>query len=251
MRGVLFYLACVKLLASIGGIEMKTLIIVAHPEIENSNTQEFLFQGAQAMDVKWHHLDSLSALNVEEEQQLLQAADRIILQFPLYWYAAPASLKNWEDTILTRNFIYGSGQLPLKNKELGILVTTGKPLKDFQHGGGENITVDEMMAPFRAIANLAHMKILPVMTIAQFAYQTETEQMKLLIDYQRYLTQPSPDSLANRETWFANQLPKLLAKLPTEDRLSGQLIADTFEQNQANLEQLQDALKLLKKGDDD
>ncbi|KRM94367.1 NADPH-quinone reductase (modulator of drug activity B) [Lentilactobacillus senioris DSM 24302 = JCM 17472] len=230
---------------------MKTLIIVAHPEIENSQTQEFLYQGAQAMNVEWHHLDAIAQLNVEAEQQLLRTADRIIFQFPLYWYAAPASLKDWEDTVLTRNFIYGDGRFPLANKELGIVVTTGRPLKDFRHGGTENITIDEMLASLRAVGHLAQMKILPAMPIAQFSYQQEAEQMQLLIDYQRYLTQPAPDSLANRETWFANQLPKFIAKLPAADQFTGQLIADTFAQNQADLEQLRDALNLLKEGEED
>lgn len=229
---------------------IKTLVIVSHPEIANSQTQEFLLQGAQQMQVDWHHLDAITEFDAVAEQRLLMEADRIILQFPLYWYAAPASLKQWEDSVLTRNFIYGDAHPPLQDKELGIVVTTGRPLKDFQHGATEDITLDEALAPYRAIGRLAHMKILPLFPIAQFAYLNETEQMQLLIDYQRYLTQPTPDSLANREAWFAEHLQQLVATLPSDQQPIGELVAQTFDQSQAEVEQLQATLQMIKEGED-
>ena len=226
-------------------------MIVAHPEIENSQTQTFLQKGAQEMAVTWHHLDTLASLDVTAEQQLLRTADRIIFQFPLYWYAAPASLKQWEDQVLTSNFVYGVTEPPLKNKEFGIVVTTGRPLKDFRHGARENITMDEILLPYRVLAQQAQMQIMPAFIIPQFWYQNETQQMQLLIDYQRYLTQVQPDSLANRQTWFANRLQQFATKLPETDQLMGQLIKDTFEQNKSDLEQLQDTLTLVKQGEDE
>jgi Putative NADPH-quinone reductase (modulator of drug activity B) len=68
---------------------LKTLVIVSHPEINNSQTQQFLLQGAKLQDVTWHHVEEISDLDVAQEQALLRENDRIIFQFPLYWYAAP------------------------------------------------------------------------------------------------------------------------------------------------------------------
>src|SRR5699024_6601103 len=184
---------------------LKTLVIVSHPEINNSQTQQFLLQGAKLQDVTWHHVEELSEIDVEKEQALLKEHDRIIFQFPLYWYAAPEGLKHWEDNVLTRNFVYGDGDDNLAEKEFGIVVSTGMPLKDFQRGGSENVTIDEIMAPYFAIAQRAKMQILPVFTIAQFQYLQENAQMQLLIDYQRYLTQQYPDSLQNRQIWFERE----------------------------------------------
>lgn len=181
---------------------------------------------------------------------MLKSADRIIFQFPLYWYAAPFGLKKWEDEVLTRNFIYGDGSYPLENKEFGLVVTTGMPLKDFQHGATENITLDEAMAPYHAIAHLSKMDILPIFSVPQFWYMNEDEQMQLLIDYQRYLSQKMPDSLANREEWFHHQLDDFVSELSDDDKFIGGLIADTFVNNEDSLSQLADTLKMIKNGED-
>ncbi len=184
------------------------------------------------------------------EQKLLKNADRIIFQFPLYWYAAPFGLKKWEDEVLTRNFIYGDGTYPLKDKEFGLVVTTGMPLKDFQHGAKENITLDEAMAPYRAIAHLGKMKILTVFSVPQFWYMDEDRQMQLLIDYERYLSQKMPDSLLNREEWFNDRLNKFVSKLDDGDKFTGNLILDTFTNNKEDLSQLNDTLKMIKNGEE-
>ena len=39
-----------------------------------------------------------------EDAQMLLGAERIVLQFPIQWYATPALLKNWIDAVLTRMY---------------------------------------------------------------------------------------------------------------------------------------------------
>ncbi|WP_334329927.1 NAD(P)H-dependent oxidoreductase [Companilactobacillus sp. HBUAS59699] len=230
---------------------IKTLVIVSHPEIDNSQTQQFLKKGADDIQATWHHVEELDKIDIQKEQGLLRQADRVIFQFPLYWYAAPFGLKKWEDEVLTRNFIYGDKTFPLEDKEFGLIVTTGMPLKDFQKGATENITLDEAMAPYRAIAHLGRMKIMPLFSVPQFWYMSEEEQMQLLIDYQRYLSQPFPDSLVNREEWFEKHLHQFVSELGPKDQFTGNLILDTFIQNKENLEQVSDTLKMIKEGEDE
>ncbi|MCQ4504376.1 NAD(P)H-dependent oxidoreductase, partial [Vibrio parahaemolyticus] len=62
------------------------------------------------------------------ELELLKTHDRIIFQFPLYWYSAPAHLKLWEDTVLEHADEF------LRCTELGIVETTGVSAKDYQAG---------------------------------------------------------------------------------------------------------------------
>ncbi|MFC6323566.1 NAD(P)H-dependent oxidoreductase [Companilactobacillus baiquanensis] len=230
---------------------MKTLIIVSHPEIENSQTQQFLYQGSKLDNVTWNHVEEINEINIKQEQQLLTDADRIIFQFPLYWYSAPSGLKNWEDTVLTRNFIYGDKSFPLEDKEFGLVVTTGLPLKDYQKGAAENYSLDELMTPFRAIADKAKMKILPIFTVQQFWYKTELMQMELLIDYQRYLTQDMPDSLANKQIWFEKKLQEMSLDSDTADERSVELILDNFLNRTEELEQLNDTLSMIKENEED
>lgn len=230
---------------------LKTLVVVSHPKINDSQTQQFLLQGAKLQDVTWHHVEELKEIDVEKEQALLMENDRIIFQFPLYWYAAPAGLKDWEDQVLTRNFVYGDGDDNLSDKEFGIVVSTGMPLKEFQRGGSENVTIDEIMAPYFAIAQRAKMQILPTFTIAQFQYLNEQKQMKLLIDYQRYLTQTYPDNLTNRQEWFEREFADRFKNFDGTNCTECETVLDTFIQRKEDIYQLKSTIGLIKQGEDE
>lgn len=230
---------------------LKTLVIVSHPEINNSQTQQFLMQGAKMQDVTWHHVEELAEIDVAKEQALLKENDRIIFQFPLYWYAAPEGLKHWEDEVLTRNFVYGDGDDNLSDKEFGIVVSTGMPLKEFRRGGSENITIDQIMAPYYAIADRAKMNILPTFTIAQFQYMDEQQQMQLLIDYQRFLTQKYPDTLNNRQEWFEQEFTDRFKNFNDTNCTECETVLNTFIQRREDLEQLKSTISLIKQGEDE
>lgn len=232
-------------------LNLKTLVVVSHPEINNSQTQQFLLQGAKMQDVTWHHVEELDQIDIDKEQALLMENDRIIFQFPLYWYAAPSGLKHWEDQVLTRNFVYGDGDDNLGDKEFGIVVSTGMPSKEFQRGGTENITMDEIMAPYYAIADRGKMKILPTFIISQFAYMNEDTQMQLLVDYQRFLTQQYPDTLNNRQEWFEREFADRLKCFSGTSCTECETVLNTFIQRKEDLEQLKSTIELIKQGEDE
>lgn len=230
---------------------MTTLVLVAHPHLADSTSQQFFKASLPQEAVTWVHLDALGAFDVAAEQDRLRQADRIILQFPLYWYAAPASLKAWEDAVLTRTFVYGDHRYPLADKELGVVVTTGMPAKAFQRGGEEGLTLDACLAPLAALAHRAHLTWLPTFAVHQFSYLTEPQKLQMVIDYQRYLTQEQPDTLAHRQAWFIQRLPEMVARLTPEQQASGQLIASTLAQHQSDLDELADTLAMIKETEDD
>lgn len=230
---------------------MKTLVLVSHPQLADSTSQQFLKASLPSEGVTWEHLEGQDEFDVAQEQQQLRQADRIVLQFPLYWYAAPAGLKQWEDTVLTRTFVYGDHRYPLADKELGIVVTTGMPEQAFQRGGAEGLTLDAALAPIAALAHRAKMVWLPTFPIYQFGYLEEPEKLQLVTDYQRYLTQKQPDSLANRQDWFAQRLTGMVDRLPAEQQMTGKLIASVFDQNREHLDQLTDTLAMIKEQEDD
>ena len=78
---------------------MKTLVILSHPEIKESGSQQYLLSSIpENKNITVHHLESIYPdfnIDVEKEQELLKRHDRIIFQFPFYWYTAPALLKKW------------------------------------------------------------------------------------------------------------------------------------------------------------
>nr|WP_260506727.1 NAD(P)H-dependent oxidoreductase [Brevibacillus brevis] len=47
-------------------------------------------------------------IDVPREQQLLEAYDHVIFQFPLYWYSYPPLLKKWFDDVFAYGWAYGS-----------------------------------------------------------------------------------------------------------------------------------------------
>ncbi len=155
---------------------MKTLILISHPQFEDSGTQQFLKTSFYSLDdVKYQVIDELYSssesgqIDVDKEQAAMTDFDRIVFQFPMYWYSSPASLKQFMDDIFTRNYVVANRSL--KTKELGIVVTLGDSEADFQAGGKEQFTVSELLRPFQAFANKAGMTYLKPFVVNQFGYR--------------------------------------------------------------------------------
>ena len=107
---------------------MQTLIIVSHPTLADSNLQRFLWESLPAEGVTWHHLEAVypdGQVDREAEQQQLLQYDRIIFQFPFYWYSSPALLKQWQDVVLADDFAYGTDGGRLSGKEFGLVLALG------------------------------------------------------------------------------------------------------------------------------
>ena len=144
---------------------MKNLVIIAHPNMKeskiNSTWKERL---KKERDVTVHDLYEVygdGEINIQQEHDLLQRHDRIIFQFPFYWYSAPPLLKKWQDEVLTHGWAYGSIGNKLKGKEFFLAISAGGPKEAYEAGGYNNYTISEMTKPFQAMANLTEMRFLP------------------------------------------------------------------------------------------
>ncbi|MDY0407249.1 NAD(P)H-dependent oxidoreductase [Virgibacillus sp. 179-BFC.A HS] len=118
---------------------MKTLVIISHPEIGDSSSQQFLLSAVpKDKDVTIHHLESVypdGNIDTVKEQKLLKQHDRILFQFPFYWYSSPALLKQWQDDVLTEGFAYGPRGSMLAGKEFGLVLAIGVKNSEYQAGG--------------------------------------------------------------------------------------------------------------------
>ena len=79
--------------------DMKTLVILAHPNMETSRVNRRWKMELEQFpeQVRIHELYEAYSdwdINVAREQELLEAHDHVILQFPFYWYSYPPLLKN-------------------------------------------------------------------------------------------------------------------------------------------------------------
>ena len=234
---------------------MKTLVLVSHPEYDNSMTEAFLKQCQSDIEnVDWVVLDNIQTdftFDKEQEQQRLAQYDRILFQFPMYWYSAPALMKKYEDDVFTKNFIAYEQEGELKGKEIGIITTLGDPIKDYQVGGREGFSISELLKPYQAIAQRGQMKFLKPFVISQFAYMTDAQKQKLLIDYRSYLTSDNFDSFTSLQKWYIDQLTVLKESLDENKQARMDILIDYLQSNYDQLDELKWEIDLIKKEDDE
>ena len=174
-------------------MHVKTLVIVTHPNIESS-----VWNKAWVNELKKHDEITIHELykeypdeniDVHREQQLVLAHDRIIFQYPLYWYTAPPLLKKWFENVLLYSWAYGPGGTKTTGKEIGVAFSYGAPKDAYQPTGSNHFTLEEILVPFRALANYISAVYLP-----HFAYNTldETLLEQSSKDYVRHITTVKP-----------------------------------------------------------
>lgn len=216
----------------------KTLVIIAHPDIDNSGSQQFLMESCQNLEgVVLYILEDKKIDSLEEQEQLKQY-DRLVFQFPMYWYSAPFILKKWLDDV----FQDTSSIDFLKGKELGLVISMGVSEDSFAAGKEENFTLSELFRPYEAFAKKAQMKYLPIFPISLFSYLLETEKKELLIKYQQYLTKENKNTFKSKESWFINQLEKDNEK-SSEEFLS---ILTIIQNNRDELDELVDLVREMR-----
>lgn len=140
---------------------MKTLVIVAHPHIEQSVINKAWIEaltGHVTIHQLYHAYPQGTPIDVAHEQALVEEHDRIIFQYPLYWYAAPALLKEWIDTVLTDGWAYGAGGDALVNKEIAAAVSCGGKEHEFCSTGNQKNSLATYLSVYQGIAAFARTK---------------------------------------------------------------------------------------------
>ena len=111
-------------------------------------------------DVAIRHLEALypdGRIDVAAEQAAAAAAERIVFQFPFYWYSVPPLLKRWMDDVFAFGWAYGPGGTKLRGKTLQPVLTTGGAETAYRPGGYNLYPVRELLRPLEVTANLMGM----------------------------------------------------------------------------------------------
>ena len=130
------------------GVAMQTLILFAHTFWQDSKANKALLESLKdSQEIKVHNLSTTykhsSEIALDSELALLEKAQNIIFQFPLFWYSTPGMLKDWQDIVLTPIFYKESKML--QGKTFGLVITAGGTEESYD--GHHGATIKELLLP--------------------------------------------------------------------------------------------------------
>lgn len=168
---------------------MKTLVLIFHPHLEQSKINQSLAQVTQTLpNVTVRNMYEQYPdfqINVKEEQKYMEESDRIILQFPIYWYSAPALVHKWEEEVLEAGWAYMGGHA-LDDKEFTVAASFGAG--GYEAGGYSHYTPNELLRPFQSMAYRIGMKYVTPFIMTNVMRENEDILNQQINDYQNFLT---------------------------------------------------------------
>lgn len=134
------------------------LIISGHADPKTSTANKVILETvlAKLPQAKLHELATLypdGNVDVKAEQDALLAADVVVFDFPVYWYAMPAVLKNYVEKVFTHGFAYGTGA-KLGGKQFVASMTTGAPASLYKEGEGAGHTLESFLFPLQSTVEM-------------------------------------------------------------------------------------------------
>lgn len=140
----------------------KVLLYYVHPGQNHSQAGAALWAAAKAVDgitrVDLYGEYPRFHISIEKEQARLLDHDVIVLQYPVFWYATPALLKEWQDLVLEHGFAYGTGGNALAGKALQLAVTAAGPEDAYRAEGYQGYALREFLRPLEQTARLCQMQ---------------------------------------------------------------------------------------------
>lgn len=133
---------------------MKTLVIVTHPDIEGSLVNKRWVEELKKYPESYvvHELYKIypdEKIDVQAEQQLVEQFDKIVFQFPYYWFNCPGLFKKWLDEVLTHGWAYGSKSgYKVAGKKVALAISAGVYEHEYQAGEKYKYTLAELLRPF-------------------------------------------------------------------------------------------------------
>jgi len=133
---------------------MKTLVIVIHPTIEKSVINKRWIDELNKYPEKYtvHQLYKEypdEKLDILKEQQLIESYDKIVFQFPFYWFSSPPLLKKWFDEVVLYGWAYGSKSgYKVGGKKISLAITAGIDEEGYSPSGKYKYTMKELTTPF-------------------------------------------------------------------------------------------------------
>ncbi|QTN24424.1 NAD(P)H-dependent oxidoreductase [Rhizobacter sp. AJA081-3] len=153
-----------------GAASAEVLVLVAHPQMEQSRANRTLMRAAgevaaasqgrlEVRDLYALYPDYL--IDVAAEQALLARAKLVVWQHPVHWYSMPPLMKLWLDEVLAFGWAYGPGGTALQGKDLWLAASTGGPEDSYRPDSYNRYFFDAFLPPYEQTAALCGMRFLP------------------------------------------------------------------------------------------
>jgi NAD(P)H dehydrogenase (quinone) len=160
---------------------------------ERENPDYLVYALEQRLGAKKHSL----AADIQQELDKLLWADLLILNFPLYWFSAPAILKGWIDRVLVSGVCYGGkrfyDQGGLAGKRALVTVTLGGREHMFGEGAIHGPLEDMLRPILRGTLAYVGLQVLPPFVAWHVPYISQEARQEFLASYQARLQHLSDD----------------------------------------------------------
>ncbi|MDM9594081.1 NAD(P)H-dependent oxidoreductase [Pseudomonas guariconensis] len=137
------------------------------------------------------------APDIQAELDKLLWADLLVLNFPIFWFSAPAMLKGWIDRVLVSGVCYGGkrfyDQGGLVGKKALVTVTLGGREHMFGEGAIHGPLEDMLRPILRGTLAYVGLEVLPPFVAWHVPYISDEARKGFLRDYQQRLEHLSDD----------------------------------------------------------
>lgn len=157
---------------------MKHLVIVTHPDIENSTINKTwvdeLSQYDQQLTIHQLYKEYPDyKIDIQKEQELLIAHDQIIFQFPIHWFNTPFLLKKWMDEVLAYGWAFGPNGENLKGKKVRFAISTGGNEEAYANGN----SMEDLLKSFKTSFQFCGSEVLPLHVFHGAGYEPSKENI--------------------------------------------------------------------------
>ena len=154
----------------------KHLLLIGNPD---SNPSGFLlkfitcFQDDTRFDVRvLVQQQTEGTFDIAIEQAAIDAAESVVMHFPIYWYSMPAMLKWWVDSVFTFGWAFDENGGCMQEKPFLSSVTTGSSLESYSPDGSNLRSLSSYLHHVERTAEYAGFNYLGVVATDQ----TRSEQ---------------------------------------------------------------------------
>ncbi|MDX8335123.1 MULTISPECIES: NAD(P)H-dependent oxidoreductase [Cetobacterium] len=167
---------------------MEILVIATHPDLKNSRVNKVWLEALKKeRNITVRFLDDIynnkKNIDIELEKQFFSKAERVVFQFPFYWYSMPSLLREYFDKVLEYGWAYGPNGNALKGKEFLVALSVGAPQYSYTGGSYNNFTITELLRPLEATANAVQMEYLPYFALFDIPRLSDEKILNSVIEY--------------------------------------------------------------------